>query len=128
MGVAGDNLKLGGKYLTAGVESGLGNGFKAIVRGSVADGTMQAGPLKIGTSFGNLDTGVSGDISGLEAKLLETVPRLRATSWNSASTTCVDQWIHHPSPVFSPAPAVMQKPLPAYDLILSISCKHGDKI
>lgn len=69
VGLANDQIRLGGKYLTGGVESGIGNGFTAIVRGSVVDGTMQAGPLKVGTSFGNMDTGVSGDSNGLEAKL-----------------------------------------------------------
>lgn len=69
VGLINDQIKLGGKYLTGGVESGVGNGFTAIVRGSVAAGTMQAGPLKVGTSFGNMDTGVSGDSHGLEAKL-----------------------------------------------------------
>lgn len=69
-GLANDNVRLGGKYLTAGVESGVGNGFKAILRGSVADGVVQAGPLRIGTSIGNVDTGASADSHGLEAKLL----------------------------------------------------------
>ena len=82
-----------------------------MLRGSVAAGTAQVGGLRIGTSFGNVDTGVAADRHGLEAKLFGNGAAIRDDKLElcfNAFCASID-----PSPLIRALAAAAAPPSPA---------------
>lgn len=69
-GILGDKVGFDNKVGTAGVEAGIGKGFKGMIRGSASENNFHAGSLNIGTKAGTIDTGAGLDLKhGLEGKI-----------------------------------------------------------